>query len=118
VGHEIHLTDDQLREWQALHRRYPGWGKRWELIRRYALRKGGLTLRFWQLHQGPAFGLKHVMNVEACAHRLRVPVSRLMGIHAETMAWVEPRLRKTTEWQELQKMDGEKELKRLRDDPP
>jgi hypothetical protein len=41
-----------------------------------------------------------------------------MEIHAETMAWVEPRLRKTTEWQELQKMDGEKELKRLRDDPP
>src|SRR3954451_16479897 len=103
MAREFELTDKQLKQWKALHRRYPGWQKRWTLVRRYAQREGGLTLKFWRLHQGPVFDLKHVMDVEACAKRLRVPVSELIRIRDDTMRWVEPRLRKTHEWRELQK---------------
>lgn len=96
------LSMDESRAWQDLHEIFPGWRRRWELVAEYARKQGGLTLRFWNLKCGPAFGSRRWLSVEQCAHALKVPVSDLAQIRADTYAWVRPRLHADPSWQEMQ----------------
>jgi hypothetical protein len=97
------FTNHQLRQWEEFHKVYPGWRKRWDLIAEYAQSRGGLTLRYWRLKAGPAFGERTWYSPERCAEELGISFSDVVRIHMETTAWVRPRLEADPDWQELQR---------------
>jgi hypothetical protein len=99
------MTPEQLRAWEEFHKAMPGWKVRWDLEAQYARDQGGLVLRFWTLHHGPAFGEPTLWSLEACAEELEVEVSQLREIYAEMTRWVEPRVEADPEWQRLYAMD-------------
>lgn len=74
------------------------------LLREYAISKGGLTLKFWQLHLGAVFRDQDVdpdpRTVEDVAAILNVPVSSLVRIMDETRGAVLPGWQNSPEHQE------------------
>jgi len=65
---------DAAHPWMLVERR---------LIRQFAERRGGVTLEYLRLAEGPHFGRRPVLSDEECAKRLNVPVSTLRSIRLE-----------------------------------
>jgi|ERR671924_998431 hypothetical protein len=82
------------------------------LLRDYATSKGGLTLRFWQLHRGALFQDPNLdpdpRKVEDVASILNVPVSSLVKIMGETRDAVLPVWESSPEHQEELKIQEAK----------
>jgi hypothetical protein len=96
----VHFTAAELRGFEDSYARGPSMRKLRDLTVDHARKQGGLTLAFWELHQGQFFGKPAMMTVDECAKRLGIPVSRAAAILDETQRAIVPRWKASPEYRD------------------
>jgi hypothetical protein len=77
-------SPDEIRHFQELVRNRPLAARQTSAIVSYARKRGGLTLKCWELLKGPAFGKPWIMTPAACAEELNISVDQVKTIMEET----------------------------------
>lgn len=98
----VHHTPQDMAAWRASWDRDPAIAKLYEFIVDYATQRGGLVLAVWKLHMGQIFGEPVMMTPDEVAKRLKLPLSDVTKIIADTDAFVRPRWKGTREYQSSQ----------------
>jgi hypothetical protein len=81
-------SPDEIRHFQELVKDRPEYARHISAVVSYARKRGGLTLKCWELLNGPAFGKPWIMTPAACAEELNIPVDQVKVIMKEALGAV------------------------------